>query len=82
MVAVNGKRIPIAELSKQETERDDVFGLRLNPGLHVIVVHTTTEGTLGALKAAGSLAIAKNLDARVGLAVIEVVRGRHRSARD
>ena len=47
------------------------YGPTLDPGLQVTVVYTTPEGTLDALKAAGTLA--KDLGARVGLVVTEVV---------
>ena len=70
MVAVNGQQIT-ALPGSHETERDFVFGQFSQPGLPVIVLHTTEEGTLAALKAAGTLA--RNLSVRVGLAVIEVV---------
>lgn len=54
-----------------ETGHDFVFGESSDSNLDVVVVRTTAEGTLAALKAAGTLA--RNLNARIGLAVIEVV---------
>jgi hypothetical protein len=68
---VSTERITIAAPRQQETERDYVFGPGSDSGLQVIVVRTTEEGTLAALKAAGALA--ENLGAQIGLAVIEVV---------
>jgi hypothetical protein len=68
---VNPKRIQTLELGKQDAGRDQVFGPRIAPGLQLIVIYTTKEGTLGALKAAGTLA--KDLGGRVGLVATEVV---------
>jgi hypothetical protein len=54
-----------------EIGRDALFGERQDTGLQVIVIYTTPHSTLGALNAAGTLA--KDLGARVGLVVTEVV---------
>jgi hypothetical protein len=64
-------RTQTPEEIKREAGQDAFLGPRLDPGLQVIVVYTTPEGTLGALKAADALA--KDLNARVGLIVTEVV---------
>jgi hypothetical protein len=64
-------RIQTREEINHEAGRDAFLGPRLDPGLQIMVVYTTPEGTLGALKAADALA--KDLNARVGLIVTEVV---------
>jgi len=64
-------RIQTREEINHEAGQDAFLGPRLDPGLQITVVYTTPEGTLGALKAADSLA--KDLSARVGLIVTEVV---------
>ena len=64
-------RIQTPEGVNHEAGQDAFLGPSLNSGLQVIVVDTTPEGTLGALKAAGALA--KDLSARVSLIVTEVV---------
>ena len=67
---MNGQQIT-ALPGSYETGRDFVFGDPSDSNLDVVVVRTMEEGTLAALKAAGTLA--KNLNARIGLAVIEIV---------
>jgi hypothetical protein len=57
--------------SIEDIGRHASFGSHVDPSLQVTVVYTTPEGTLAALKAAGTLA--KDLGARVGLLVTEVV---------
>jgi hypothetical protein len=64
-------RIQTPEEIKREAGHDAFLGPRLDPGLQVTVVYTTLEGTLGALKAADTLA--KDLNARVAMIVTEVV---------
>jgi hypothetical protein len=64
-------RIETPEFVGQKTGHEVFYGPRLDPGLQVTVIYTTPEGTLAALKAAGGLA--KDLNARVGLVVPEVV---------
>ncbi len=71
VVSVATMRTQIPEEINREAGQDAFFGPRLDLGLQVIVVYTTPEGTLGALKAAGALA--KDLSAGVGLIVTEVV---------
>jgi hypothetical protein len=65
------RQIPILELGRSASERRGVSEFSSDPRLRVTVVFTTTEGTLAALRAAGSLA--KNLGARILLVVTEVV---------
>jgi hypothetical protein len=71
VVSVATMRIQTPEEIKHEAGQDAFLGPWLNPGLHIVVVYTTLEGTLGALKSADGLA--KDLNARVGLIVTEVV---------
>jgi hypothetical protein len=59
-----------------EAERDTVTGFRGDSQLQVAVISTTSKGTLAALRTAARLA--NNLDARITLAIIKVVR-RHLS---
>jgi hypothetical protein len=71
VVPVATMRIQTHEEINREVGQDAFLGPRPDPGLQVVVVYTTPEGTLGALKAADALA--KDLNARVGLVVTEVV---------
>ena len=71
MVPVATMRIQTPEEIKREAGQDAFVAPQFDPGLQITVVYTTPEGTLGALKAAGALA--KDLNARVGLIVTEVV---------
>ncbi len=71
MVPVATMRIQTPEEIKREAGHDAFLSPPLDPGPRVTVVYTTPEGTLGALKAADTLA--KDLNARVGMIVTEVV---------
>lgn len=64
-------RIQTPNEINHEAGRDAFLGPRLDPGLEVFVVDTTPEGTRTAVKAAAALA--RDLCARVGLIVTEVV---------
>jgi len=68
--------LPVRQIQTVEHGRSTAEGLGVSqfssgPGLRVTVLYTTTEGTLAALRAAGSLA--QNLGARIALVETEVV---------
>jgi hypothetical protein len=71
VIPVATMRIHTREEINHEAGQDAFLGPQLEPGLQITVVYTTPEGSLGALKAADALA--KDLNARVGLIVTEVV---------
>ena len=64
-------RLRIHDFGGHDAVANDHFATEEQPGLSVTVVHTTPEGTLAALKAAGTLAT--NLEVRLGLIMTEVV---------
>lgn len=65
------RQIPIVEIGRSTAGHLGVSEFRSDRRLRVTVLYTTTEGTLAALRTAGSLA--KNLGARIALVVTKVV---------